>query len=264
MMVFCAYTPHSPLLLPTIGRDHQDTFAPTLKAFNFLSKQLAASKPDTIILMSAQHNRFSEAFSLNLSDPYRIDLTEFGDLETTAAFRPDIQRIDTLQRCLRRQQVPLSINSDPTLDHAAAVPLLLLGVDQRATRIIPLSTCDLDKKQHVEFGRQLRECVETSGKRVAVIASGDLSHALSEKAPAGLRKEGVVFDDTIQEAVRGTSLSKLLSLEEHTVEQAAECGYKPLLSLFGVLEQLNPTTSILSYQAPFGVGLLTAQFALNI
>ena len=262
MIVFSAFTPHSPLLIPTIGKDSHKRLKRTLEGMKTVAEHLYVSMPETIVFLSSHSFMHENAFSINLHDEYTPDLSRFGDLGTQREFLPDLALIDALQRSLRHAQQPVTLDSDVSLDHASAVPLLLLTERLPKIRIVPISYSGLDPKAHAAFGRALREVFETSSRRIAIIGSGDLSHTLTNKSPAGFRKEGKQFDSAVEKATATLSLAKLLSLEPAKVEAAAECAYRPLLMLFGLLEGKHARAEIFSYEAPFGVGLLVAQFHL--
>ncbi len=260
MIVFAALTPHSPLLLPTIGAAHAAKTESVRAALDRLSEELYASAPDTILVLSGHGSRDPKAFSINLHDHYRADLSEFGDLTTATEFAPDLALIDGIQRGTRRAQIPFTLFSDPALDYGTSVPLLLLAGRLPDTQIVPVSYSNLDAKAHFEFGRALREVLERTNRRVAVIASGDLSHALRSDSPAGYRKEGTAFDAAVRDVVHSCAASKLLSMKTRDVKAAAECGYRPLVTLLGILDGVCLSSEELAYDDPFGVGYLIAQF----
>jgi aromatic ring-opening dioxygenase LigB subunit len=262
MIVFSAFTPHSPLLLPSIGKENVDQLSQTQEAMEYLAEELYASMPDTIVVISAHTDRHDDAFSINLHDPYGIDLTEFGDYSDDHTFRPNAKLIDRLQRHARKQDMALTLNSNEALDYGTAVPLLLLTEKLPNINVVPISYSDLDAKTHVEFGRVLKDVLMQADERIAVIASGDLSHCLSSEAPVEYNPLGETFDDTVKEAIKDVATSKLLTMEEETIESASECAYEPLLILFGVLDRMNVESRILSYEAPFGVGYLVARFSM--
>lgn len=264
MLVFAAFMPHTPLLLESVGQHNQKKLKKTVSAVHHLHKDLLKAKPETLVIISAHPTLHADAFSINLHDPYRTDLSKFGDLGAHPEFAPDLQLIDHLQRTLRRDGIPLTLDTDHTLDHGATVPLLLLGKKlSPEVKIVAITFSGLGPKEHAAFGRALREVFEASNKRIAVIASGDLSHVINKKSQLGLRSEGKLFDETVQHAVSTAGLSQLLSLDANVVEQAAECAYRPLLILFGILEKIAVEPMLLAYEAPFGVGYLTAEFRLN-
>lgn len=273
MIVFAAFTPHTPLLLPPIGKESLQKMSSTADAMDRLGDELRAAKPDTIVIVSAHATQHDGAFSANLHDSYLVDLRDFGDLTTTAEFEPNLSLIDAIQRAVRHAQIPFTLDSDATLDYGTAVPLVALGANRllptlsvgssAACTIVPISFSNLSAKDHFAFGKALKDVFANRKERIAIVASGDLSHALTSDAPAGYRPEGETFDTAVRQAVVQASASQLLTLDEETVEKAEECAYRPLLVLFGILDQVPAEPEVLSYEHPFGVGYLVAQFHLE-
>ena len=103
----------------------------------------------------------------------------------------------------------------------------------------------------------------TRNERIAVIASGDLAHCLTSNAPAGFHPEGALFDEVARRSIESGLVSRLLTIDPNIVEKASECAYRPMLVLFGILENTRMEPEMLSYEAPFGVGYLVAQFHLS-
>ena len=263
MLSFAAFIPHSPLLVPSVGRDALEKMPKTVAAMSRLEEELYHAMPETIIVISSHSIQFAEAFSMNLHDEYIGSLAEFGASDAPASYRPDLALIDDLQRSLRRSGIRLSLNSTHGLDHGTSVPLSLLASKLPDVRVVPVSYSGLGPKEHFAFGKAIKDVVMRSGKRIAVIASGDLSHCLTSDAPAGYRAEGAVFDELMRQSVETVSAAKLLSASPELVEASSECAYRPLIVLFGLLENMHVRPELLSYEAPFGVGLMVAQFHLG-
>lgn len=264
MIVFAAFTPHTPLLIPSIGKDRLQALADTDAAMTTLAEELYLSHPDTIVIIASHKAMYEDAFAGNLHTQYVADLSSYGDLGKHRSFRPHLGFIDTMQRHLRRSHVPFTLHSVSELDHGCAVPLLRLTERLPNIRIVPLTYAEpLTAKEHVAFGKQLSEVFAKSSDRIAVIASGDLSHALSKDAPAGLRPEGKQFDTLVCNAVQQGSLSSLMQADEAMVAAASECALRPLLVLLGILDRMHVEPEILAYEHPFGVGYLTARFHLS-
>jgi aromatic ring-opening dioxygenase LigB subunit len=120
----------------------------------------------------------------------------------------------------------------------------------------------LDNKTHFDFGRLIKEEIMKSQKRIAVIASGDMSHALTTQSPAGFNSDGQKFDDKIKELFMSKNLSGLAQIDKNMIKNAGECGFRSFLILAGIIQQTNFTYHELSYEAPFGVGYLVAEFEL--
>jgi MEMO1 family protein len=260
MICFAAITPHSPLLVPSIGKDNISKAEKTRASIEHLKEEIYASKPDSIVVISSHAINHVDSFSINLHDEYRIDFSVFGDLTTQKTLKPDVETITQIQEKMNREEFPFTLDSSASLDYGTGVPLFFLTENMKDVSIIPVSYSGLSSKEHVQFGSHMKDVLVSSSKRIAVIASGDLSHCLSEDSPVGFRPEGAEYDALINEAVSNFSTSVLLSTSNELLEQAQACVHQQLLILFGVLEHKKVRTELLSYEAPFGVGYLVAQF----
>jgi len=263
MLVFAAHVPHTPLLLSTVGRENTEALVKTSEALKIVAEELYAARPEVVFILAEHGNPSTNAFAVNLNDKYKTDLSEFGDLATKIEYASELAEVDKIQRLVRRAQIPFTMFSEPSLGHAVAVPLITLTGKLKKITVLPLyAASELSAKQHFEFGQTLREIILASDKRIAVISAGDLSHALSSDAPAGLRPEGAEFDAAARQAVNSVTASGLLQLDPTTITQAAECAYYSILIILGILEGANVRPKELCYEAPFGVGYLTVQFHL--
>ena len=78
----------------------------------------------------------------------------------------------------------------------------------------------------------------------------------------GFNPAGAEFDAKIQELLSSRNTTGLLNLDPTLVQNASECGFRSLLILVGVLRNMDYTYRQYSYEAPFGVGYLTANFII--
>src|SRR3989339_535623 len=206
-LVFAAITPHPPLLIPTIGKNELKKINATKKALEKLEEDIYLSKPDIIIIISPHGSYFTDAFTLNINADFETDLREFGDLATKTVFKGDMNLSSYIRESSKEQKFPTAVISEKKIDHGASVPLFYLTPHLPNISLIPLGFSGLDWKTHVSFGNMIRECISESSKRVAVIASGDLSHALKTESPAGFNQAGVEFDKKIQELLSTNNLA---------------------------------------------------------
>ncbi|HAL55877.1 TPA: AmmeMemoRadiSam system protein B [Candidatus Uhrbacteria bacterium] len=262
MLIHASFLPHSPLLLKEVHPERYGELEKTHKAIETLRHDLYALQPDTLCIISGHGERCAEAFSIDLAPEYRTDMKPFGDLSEPTTHVPAAKLIDRLQRHLRKEDISFTLSTNETLEYGTAVVLRLLGSQFQDVQIIPLAYSDAEAKEHAQFGKALRDVLDEASERVAVIATGDLSHCLSSEAPGGFCKEGQMFDDAVVRAVQQGSLSNLLSIPKEIVLHAQESGYHPLLILYGLLDTRLSTAEVLSYEHPFGVGYLVAQFRL--
>ena len=263
MLVFAAHTPHSPLLLPTINKDRLAAVEGTRHAMQDLADELYAVRPDTILLLSEHPTVFPDSFSINLSDPYAFDMSEFGQMSVEMRVHPDVQLIDRMQRSLRKKGQPVTLTTDESLNYASAVAIELLIGQLPNVRLVPVTYSELDPKSHFQFGQSLKDVVMDSSKRIAVILAGDLSHALTSESPAAFSPDGQTYDEKINELITSKNSTGLLRLDDDLISNAHETNYRLLCILFGLLERISVKPEILSYEAPFGVGYLVANFVIK-
>jgi MEMO1 family protein len=260
MIVFAAIVPHSPLLVPSIGKEHREKLAGTVAAMQELEQSLYLAKPDTICIIAPHGARYPDAFSASLSDKYTGNFKSFGDFSTTISAKSDFLMMDHLQRKLREEQVPFSLTSTEDLDYGYSVPILLLTSHLQNWKLIPVSPSMLDGKSHYEFGKQLKRVLHAEQSRVAVIASADLSHKLTAASPGGASTEGPAFDAAVVESASTNNAQALSALSSDIIENAGQCGYRPIMTLLGTLDGMSVTPKKLCYEAPFGVGYLTVKY----
>lgn len=261
-LVFAGITPHPPILLPSIGKDASEQLAETRQALEQMEQDLYAAKPDTLIVISPHGVVLLDTFLINLCNQYEADLSEFGDFTTKAQWKPNLRFVEDFRSSVH-DELPLTVTSEQKLDHGAAIPLLCLTSHLPKVTIVPLSYSLLSYHTHLTFGELLKEQIMRTNERVAVIASGDLSHRLSVDAPAGFSPRAEQFDRSVVEFIQNRETDKLLALDPALIEEVSECGLRSICILLGVLRESNYQPKILAYEHPFGVGHLTAEFLLK-
>jgi AmmeMemoRadiSam system protein A len=123
--------------------------------------------------------------------------------------------------------------------------------------ILALSVGDLDIMDLYLLGRLIQETADHLGKKVAVIASGDMSHRLKNEGPYDYHPDGPRFDLMIKDLLARTDVQGILNIPDNLRQNAGECGYRSIVIMLGVLDGYNINSEVFSYEGPFGVGYLT-------
>ena len=63
--------------------------------------------------------------------------------------------------------------------------------------------------------------------------------------------------------VEKKDIKGLLKLDPDFIDEAGECGLRSLIILFGILNSIEYTPEVYSYEGPFGVGYLAVNFKIN-
>lgn len=256
-LVYSCIAPHSPITLPTVGDEKQSQIQHTLDTFKDIEGELYVMQPDTLIVISPHAPISEEAFSVHLATQFTANFQEFGDQDTKLHFMPDVELVSKVRENADQGDSPVSVNiiDQSELDYGSAVTLFHLTQHVPNIKIMPVSVSMRSLADHFAFGRLLRNVASDSNKRIAIIASTDLSHT---DAP-----EGLTFDTKIQEMIRNNTIDDITKLNPELIELAqASNAARTLAVLFGALHNLAAESSVQSYERPFGVGLLVAQFNL--
>ncbi|HOX60434.1 MAG TPA: AmmeMemoRadiSam system protein B [Candidatus Magasanikbacteria bacterium] len=262
-LAFAAITPHPPICLPSIGGNDLVKVQATRTALARLEQDLYIEKPDIIVVISPHGGIFRDVFTLNGYTEFTADFTEFGDMVTTHKWAGATNFASIFYNHNSAKEVPMQLIADPKLDHGAAIPLMFLTDHLQAVKILPVGYSELSPLAHLAFGEALKDMIMESDARVAVIASGDLSHALTSDSPAGFNAAGAEFDQQLIKMLETRNTVGIAQMNQELVKNAAECGYRSILILLGVLKNMNYSFENYAYEAPFGVGYLTGNFVLN-
>jgi aromatic ring-opening dioxygenase LigB subunit len=66
MSIIAAFVlPHPPIIIPEIGQGEESQVAATLKAYNKVAEDIAALKPDTIVISSPHAEAYSNYFQFS-------------------------------------------------------------------------------------------------------------------------------------------------------------------------------------------------------
>lgn len=264
MIIFSAIVPHPPLLVPGIGKDNIKKLKKTTKALEDLEGKLYVTKPDVLMIISPHGEAHENATTIALDSEYEVNFREFGDFETGAKFRPDLELIERLRRELRLAGHQILIQHERPLNHGASVPLIYLNKHLKDAKIVPLLTAHHNNlRQHFEVGKSLKDVIVNSSKRIAVIASADLSHRLSSDAPAGFSPKAKTFNEEVQKLLEAKNSAGILKFSEDLLDEVEVCGLRSITLMLGLIDRINTTTQIFSYEAPFGVGYLVANFKIS-
>lgn len=263
MIVFAAIVPCSPLLIESVNPEKVNAAAKTRAALAELAEELFAAKPDTLVLFCDHANTPTDAFAINVSDPYHAGLAEFGDLGYSKTYGTDFMLADGMQRNMRHAGHAITLETEKELPFSATVPLALLTEHLPNIHILPIAPCNKSPKEHFDFGAALRESLVSSSKRIAVIACGDGSHTRSTDAPGGLHEDGEKLDTLLGTLVAQKNTAGLLQVDETMRKNAQDASYRQIVMLFGALDGTPVESSVLSQEAPFGVGQLVAELRLQ-
>lgn len=189
-----------------------------------------------------------------------IILPTVGSEVDRAQVKKTIKALEKLGKELAKAKPACLVISSPHPDWGFNVPLHFLAEDIRGIEVKTYLTDFSSPKVHFQRGKEFIKNLEYI-KRLAWIASGDMSHRLKEDGPYGLHPSGPKFDKKFIELLKKKDVTGVLNLKPRFVEEAGECGLRSFCMLLGALEgaKIDWKPEILSYEGPFGVGYLVAR-----
>ena len=194
-----------------------------------------------------------------------IILPTVGSPEDRAQVKNTIEALEKLGKKLKEANPDSIIISAPHPDWGFNVPLFFLAKDFKGK--IKTFLIGLESPQfYFEEGKKLYQKIDRgpASAKIALIASGDMSHCLKEEGPYGFNPDGPKFDKKLIESLKKKDIETILKLDE-LYPEAGECGLRSFCFLLGILEAsgIDWQPEILSYEDPFGVGYLVANFKLK-
>jgi len=260
MINFAALCPHPPLIIPNVGKDRIQRVSDTIESMQTLADSFEQKDPQTTVVISPHAPLKSNEFLINDAKALQGNFRQFGDLSTELAFRNDLQLVEDIIQQFEQDEIPYTTRSLRKLDHGTLVPLYYLTQGKPNTQVLSLSYSNLSLKEHFQMGKALQRA---TSKNIALVASGDMSHRLTQGAPAGFSPQGEKFDQKLIELIKNKDVEGILNMEPELIKEAGECGYRSLVILLGALSNLEWKPKVLSYEGPFGVGYLVVNFHVD-
>ncbi len=261
-LVFAGIAPHPPIMVPEVGREAIADVRRSIDAMAALTGRVIESEAETVILISPHAPLEPDAFVAYAGPELHADFANFRAPTATVHAELDEELLKEITRAGAEQKFEVvRIRGD--LDHGTAVPLYFLQRYGWHGRVVALGYSFLSNEDHLRFGNCIRAAIDKVGRRVAFIASGDLSHRLKPGAPAGYNLEAHLFDEEVVEAIRSNSTRRIVTIDQELRRTAGECGYRSMLVAIGVAQELESRCEVISYEAPFGVGYMVAQLLMS-
>jgi AmmeMemoRadiSam system protein A/AmmeMemoRadiSam system protein B len=260
-IAFTGVAPHPPIMVPEVGGDAIVEVQKSIAAMADFTQRIIDSGAETVVLVSPHAPLDEQAFVFYGGPTVYGNFARFRAPQTSFSLEVDELLISQLSLVAREEGFELIELENVALDHGTTVPLYFLLQNGWSGKVVALGYSFLSNDDHLRFGACIKKAVDKNGRRVALIASGDLSHRLKPDAPAGYNPDAHLFDEEIVSAVESNDLLKVELVDNQLRRRAGECGYRSMLVAIGATKELTPKCELLSYEAPFGVGYMVAQLS---
>lgn len=261
--------PHPPVLIPEIGRGQEKRVQDTLDALNIVSKEISILSPSTIIVITPHGPLFSDAIAINYEKELNGNLGNFGCPQVSIEKENNLSLVDSIVEkgahhscyCVKLNRKNVSNYGVATdLDHGVQVPLYFVDKEYTDYSLVHITYGMLSPEDLYKFGTLIQLAIEESNENVVIIASGDLSHKLTEDGPYNYNPAGPKFDALLVKLLEEENYQEVLSIDKSLAEEAAECGLRSINIMLGTLDGFRTESKILSYEGPLGVGYAVTSF----
>ena len=246
-------------MVPEVGRESIAGVVDSIDAMSELTKRLIDSGAESVILISPHAPLEVDSFVAYEGPQVSADFSRFNAPSTYFTTDIDEELLAAIKEAAASERYEVTALHEHELDHGTAVPLYFLLRNGWQGKVVTLGYSFLSNDDHLRFGSCIRKAVDRVGRRVAFIASGDLSHRLKPQAPAGYNPDAHAFDDEVVDALRSNEPQRIVDIDFNLRRLAGECGFRSMLVAIGASSELPLSCEVLSYEAPFGVGYLVAQ-----
>lgn len=264
--------PHPPIIIPEIGKGEELGAVRTIEAAQRAANDIKNEKPTTIIITTPHGPVFQDYIYISTSDILSGSFAKFGCQELRLEFENNQSLVDEIVSQAQAEGIPAGglekslikkFKISKELDHGALVPLYFINKEYGNFKIVHISIAGLMSPELYKFGICISKAVKALDERVVFIASGDLSHRLSKDGPYGFSKYGKEFDDFLVESIKDVNIERLLEADADLCENAAECGLRSFIMMFGAVDGFDLHSEVYSYEGPFGVGYSIARFLIG-
>jgi AmmeMemoRadiSam system protein A len=271
MLICAGLSPHPPIIIPDIGGDELQKVKSTTAAMREWASSIAEQSPQVLVFISS-HGIFLRRQLGYLRTPEICgDFAAFGAPQVSFQVENDLELARRIAREAEQEGVETVgvdmdnwyVHDPGSLDHGITVPLYYLEQAGVEAAVVAFGISMLPRQRLFGFGQALGRVLQRSPRRIALIASGDLSHRLQPGAPAGYSPRGREFDRIIKESLEQMDAERILNIADDLAEDAGECGLRPIIMLMGALDNFEAEPKIYSYEGPFGVGYLVAGFRIG-
>ncbi|MBO5994921.1 MAG: AmmeMemoRadiSam system protein A [Firmicutes bacterium] len=254
--------PHPPLIVPAVGRGGEEEITETTRAYERVADEIAALKPETIIITSPHSIMYADYFHISPREGARGSFINFRAPEVSFREEYDTELVEAISDLAAESDFPAGTmgERDRSLDHGTMVPLYFIEQKIRTFKLVRIGLSGLPLTDHYRFGQMIAKAVEQTGRRIVIVASGDLSHKLQDYGPYGYAPEGPEYDSRIMDVMGRTAFGELLDFSEDFCDKAAECGHRSFVIMAGAMDGRAVKAEILSHQDVTGVGYGTGMF----
>lgn len=261
-IIYSALVPHSPVLLPSIGKELASLVSQTTQSLKKIYHKLEKNPPECIVILHSHtlNQKLKDTLYLQLPTIYKTSYKDFGDLETQEEYTPDIVLASELKNEMSEDSISLTYISDEKMEYPSSVPLHGIVNQNSQIKILVLHIPETYDSSLSRYGSILQRTLQRSSKRIALFATGNLSALLHSDTPEDIRHQAQKFDEDWVVYFRNSKKKKTPLLSQELSKKMAVCGLPAFLTLLAIVQSMNYRTHFYSYENNAGVGHIVCEY----
>jgi aromatic ring-opening dioxygenase LigB subunit len=267
-VVLACIAPHGAEIIPELAGGMFEAFSETRTGMEELARAVKQKEPETIVL-ATPHNLRLEATIGVVTSEFTEGILEANNGSVRLRCKCDRKLARDVFGNAKKLGLPVvGANYGTSEGEASCMPMdwgtliplwFLVGQNQPKPEIVIVTPSrEIPLLSLVAFGGAIAKAAEQLGRKIAFVASADQGHAHRADGPYGFNLASAEFDKMVKDAVLKDDLKSLLSLSPQFVEDAKPDSLWQLAILQGILERVEMTGRLLSYQVPTYFGMLCA------
>lgn len=261
--------PHPPIVVSEVGKGEENQALSTVNACSKVADEIQSLEPDTIIVITPHGPLFRDAIAITDGTYISGNFGNFNAPEVQLDLNINAPLSESIVTYAYGMGVPIvsiteeaadNFDIDYELDHGAMVPLYFINKKYTNYKLVHITYGLLSEVELYRFGIAIKEAVNLSNNKTVIIASGDLSHKVTEAAPYGYSPHGKEFDEKVMKHLENGDVLSIFKMDKNMIECAGECGLRSFHILLGTMDRYKIRGELLSYEAPFGIGYGVMRF----
>ena len=157
------FVPHPPLIIPEIGRGDEQAIKATIAAYQQVAKEIAAYKPDTIVIISPHALTYEDLFHIECGLSSRGNFADYKAPQISFNVAHDVDYVKKLASFAKKTTFPAGTDgrANNPLDHATMIPLYFINQHYREYQVVRLSFSGLSFLTHYNYGKMIKEIIRS-------------------------------------------------------------------------------------------------------
>ena len=177
-LVFAGIAPHPPIMVPEVGGEAIHEVLSSINGMTEFSRRVVASGAETVVLISPHAPLLEDSFVVYDGPAATGSFARFRSPQTKIHLEVDDELLNHIVSTGNDENYQITRITNMELDHGTSVPLYFLLQNGWHGQVVALGYSFLSNDDHLRFGSCIKRAIDLVGRRVALVASGDLSHRL--------------------------------------------------------------------------------------